>query len=444
MLNMKKIVLTALLAVVSGCLAFSSPAMDSSSSAADSTQGTPAFDWMEKIKFSGDIRTRVEGTNNLDFNSDLDDSDQRLLTRIRLMMEAEFCPEFKAVVRLRDAREFFSEASPNSNEDSVDLSLAYVDVKAPKEIPLSLRLGRQELVYGDKRFVSNSEWSAGGKSFEAAKLTWKKGSSWVDLFWGSVVKTERYSFDDSDKNTHLTGLYGSLAPWKNAVADAYLLYKYTDEENTKGEKGSLGGQDIYTLGSRVKGKQGSWDYNAELAGQFGKYGSDDIRAWALALAGGYTFDSPLKPRIGMELNHGSGDSDSKDGTHESFDILYPANHYKYGYNDLFSLRNLTDLRLVSSCQPAKKWLVTGDCHFYWLDDVHDAWYDCRGKVIRKDSTGTADSFVGEEIGLLVNYNLNPNWKFESGYAHFFAGPYLEDTGSSDDTDFGWLQVVYSF
>lgn len=438
---LKTIIPAALITIAAGSLAFSAPATDTTTS---SSQDSKSPSWKEKIKFSGEIRGRMEGYNNLDYNSDKDDSDQRLLTRIRIMMTADFCPNFKTVVRIQDSREFFSEANPNTNEDALDLNMAYADIKAPNDIPLSLRVGRQELVYGDKRVLSNSDWSNVGRSFDAAKLSWKGEDKWVDLFWGSVVKAERYTFDDSDKNTHLAGLYGSMAPKKDIVTDAYLLYKYTDAEETKGEDGKTGSQDIYTIGSRVKGKINAWDYNGEIAGQLGKYGTDDVRAWALALAGGYTFDYAVKPRVGMELNHGSGDSDPKDGKHESFDILYPANHYKYGYSDFFSLKNMTDLRLTASCQPTKKWQVTGDVHFFWLDTVKDAWYDSKGKAIRKDSTGTADNFVGEEVNLLVNYTLNKNWKFETGYAHFFSGPYVKDTGSSDDSDYGWFQTSYLF
>jgi hypothetical protein len=430
-----------LITLAAGSLAFSAPATDTTAS---SFQNSKSPSWKDKIKISGDIRGRVEGVNNQDYSSDKDDSDQKLLTRIRVMMEADFCPNFKAVARVIDAREFFSEIHPNTNEDALDLSLGYVDIKAPKDIPLSLRIGRQELVYGDKRILANSEWSNYGRSFDAVKLSWKGEDKWIDLFWGNVVKAERYTFDDSDKNTHLAGLYGSITPQKSLTADAYLLYKYTDAEETKGEDGKTGSQDIYTIGSRVKGKLNAWDYNGEIAGQLGKYGTDDVRAWALALAGGYTFDYEVKPRVGMELNHGSGDSDPTDGKHESFDILYPANHYKYGYSDFFSLKNMTDLRLMASCQPTNQWQVTGDVHFFWLDTVKDAWYDCRGKTIRKDSTGTADNFVGEEVNLLVNYTLNKNWKFETGYAHFFAGPYVKDTGASDDSDYGWFQTSYLF
>src|SRR6185369_15533707 len=91
------------------------------------------------------------------------------------------------------------------------------------------------------------------------------------------------------------------------------------------------------------------------------------QAFAGHVAGGYTWaDCSSKPRLGLEYNYASGDHDSRDGRHETFDNLFPTNHKFYGYMDFFSWQNIHDLRLASSIKPAKNLTVTADFHAMWL------------------------------------------------------------------------------
>ena len=89
--------------------------------------------------------------------------------------------------------------------------------------------------------------------------------------------------------------------------------------------------------------------------------------------------------------------------------------------------------------PCKKLKIIPATNFFWLESNKDSWYDSSGKKLRTDTTGNADFYVGQEASLLVKYDLNDNLKLEMGYAHFFSGPYVKDTGSNDDADWVYFQ-----
>src|SRR5215471_4725295 len=61
--------------------------------------------------------------------------------------------------------------NPNTQSNGpFDLHQGYVQLGGTKELPLSLKVGRQELIYGDERLVGPYDWDNTGRSFDAAKL----------------------------------------------------------------------------------------------------------------------------------------------------------------------------------------------------------------------------------------------------------------------------------
>src|SRR5882672_5861779 len=94
---------------------------------------------------------------------------------------------------------------------------------------------------------------------------------------------------------------------------------------------------------------------------------------------GYTFANAwAKPRLGMEYAHGSGDSNPKDGTHETFENLFPTNHKFYGYMDFFSLQNIHDIRAIAQIKPHPRLSLAVEGHAFWLANTHDSLYTVAG------------------------------------------------------------------
>ena len=52
--------------------------------------------------------------------------------------------------------------------------------------------------------------------------------------------------------------------------------------------------------------------------------------------------------------------------------------------------------------------------------------------------------MGSEIDLLLTWQIERHTQAYFGYSHFFAGDFIEDTGPSDDIDFAYAAVQYTF
>jgi hypothetical protein len=84
-------------------------------------------------------------------------------------------------------------------------------------------------------------------------------------------------------------------------------------------------------------------------------------------------------------------------------------------------------------------------HRYYLDDTSDSWYNSSGNKIRTSAVGQhVSDHVGDEVDFYIKYKPVSFLDLEGGYAHFFSGKYVKDTGSSDDANWFYLQSTIRF
>lgn len=400
-------------------------------------------------------RARVEyRANNFTFDSSVAaDEDSFLLNRARLGVGARPCDWFAAYAEAQDAREEFSQLNPpgrSHDEDYLDFHQGWFEVANYKEFPLGLKVGRQELSYGDERLIGISDWSNTGRVFDAVKLRWQAKNCSLDFFAANVVIADDHALDKSDSADDFYGLYGRTAALDKHVWDLYALFRDKDNAVNAGAA-----RQLYTVGTRLAAneKLAPWDYAIELMGQFGhvvtpgkQFGETSV-AWATheAFAGivniGYTFNHEWKPRLGIGYDYASGDSNPTDGKDETFDPLYATGHRPLGYLDVFGLKNIHNPHATFSFLPHKTVKLQVDGHLFWLAESKDGWYRSNNSLIRRDATGSSGSFVGSEIDVTATYTPHKRVKVQAGYSHFFTGDFVKDTGTSDDAEFFYTQLV---
>ena len=373
----------------------------------------------------------------------------------------------------RDSSTQNDDRNPNIESDRFDLNQAYLQLGSARDFPLTLKVGRQELTYGDERLVGAFDWNNLARVFDAAKLRYETKDFWVDLFTSRVVVPDDNNFNVSNEYDTFSGIYAStktLIP--KLETQVYFLARNTERGSPTLQTGALIGlpspRDIYTLGARVKSLPGQfkgWDYEGEGAYQFGRFKATaaskslDQEAFAVHVAGGYTWTkSNLLPRVGLEYNFASGDSSSTDSKHETFENLFPTNHKFYGYMDFLSWQNIHNVRATASLKPYKGLTVTADYHLFWLADTHDSFYTVVGapRVGGGVGTGTGyainpkyGNFVGSEIDLVATYAIKPYAILQGGYGHFFVGQYVKQSLAAPafgakDADWLYSQVTFSF
>ena len=359
--------------------------------------------------------------------------------------------------------------------DTIDLNQAYVTVGNHKEFPVSLKIGRQELSYGEERLVGAFGWNNVGRVFDAAKVRWQNEWFGADFFTSRVVVPEDGQFNVNNNYDWFSGIYATSTKIPKNTLDVYFLARNSTPQAAAAvpspQTPQPGARDIYTLGVRLKslpGQIGNWDYTLDLAGQFGNFrdarlGAKSPRleqqAYMGVAQGGYTFaDTWGTPRIGLEYAHGSGDSNPKDDKHETFENLFPTNHKFYGYMDFVSLQNIHDIRAIFQLKPHPRVSLAVEGHAFWLANTHDNFYNVagapRGGLATTPGTGyginpTYGSFVGTELDVIAGYALTRFAQIEAGYGHFFVGDYIQKSLSapsrgSTGADFVYLQATINF
>src|SRR5580765_2192754 len=227
--------------------------------------------------------------------------------------------------------------------DRVDLHQAYITLGNHKEFPVSLKVGRQELSYGEERLVGAFAWNNIGRVFDAAKLRWQNEWFGADFFASRVVIPEDSEFNVNNDYEYFSGIYATSTKIPKNLLDVYFFARNASQSAISAEPSPQfpqpSARDIYTVGGRLKsklGEFGNWDYLLDGAYQFGNFRDRRLGATSARLdqdafmfvgQAGYTFaDAWATPRLGFEYAYGSGDDNATNTTHNTFDNLFPTNH----------------------------------------------------------------------------------------------------------------------
>src|SRR2546422_1785229 len=199
-------------------LAFPQQTSSSASSTAAQVQPAPAKAPVpnrlndvlpEWLRVRGEFRERFEGFDGLGFAPNRDDT--YWLTRFRFDATVRPHPMFGITVQGQDARVGDKHVGPTGApfRDEFDLRLAHADIGTAKS-PVTLRAGRQELVFGDQRLIGHLGWVNTPRSFDGARVTLRGTKLTVDAFALSVVTVANHAFNKSSfDSSQFYGAYGS-------------------------------------------------------------------------------------------------------------------------------------------------------------------------------------------------------------------------------------------
>ena len=257
------------------------------------------------LRFSGELRERFEGYEGGGFKANsTNDYD---LQRIRLGVHLKPTSWLRFYVELQDARVFGINPSLPPYQNAADLFQAYVELGSPEGNGFSAKVGRQQLSFGNNRFIGDSWWTNVSRAFDGVWAAYQQSRFRVDAFATSVVIVR-----DGVIDHHLEGnnLYGLYATTKDIIPHANLdVYQFWNVRPSFALQGLKAGDlDEWTTGFRLVGALPlNLDYRTEMAYQWGELSVDRIRAWTGHWVAGYSFKSSrFKPRTFFEYDYSSG------------------------------------------------------------------------------------------------------------------------------------------
>ncbi|HNT87149.1 MAG TPA: alginate export family protein, partial [Candidatus Hydrogenedentes bacterium] len=225
--------------------------------------------------------------------------------------------------------------------------------------------------------------------------------------------------------------YGSYLGLEDVVIDAYWLFIRDDESGAYSP--AFPDIDLHTVGLRGSGTIGAFDFEAEVAYQFGEadlpnflwWDNDfDYDAFGVNLELGYTFDASWQPRIylGFAWLEGADDSNSWPlGVHTYDDLSFNRIFSNWEYTEFIENTDLSNVfvyRAGLSAQPTESLSLLLALTYFQVDEPREAgWWFWKW---------TADEDLGLEAGLYADYQYSEDLVFRAGYAHFFADDGIAD------------------
>ncbi len=396
------------------------------------------------ISFGWEERFRYEGYHNSGFK--LNNNDSYSLVRSRLAMTIRPNAWFKVVGQVQDARPFMQKppyGPPNLN--AWDLKLAYAEFGDPEKQWVSVRVGRQLINYNNT-IIADSEWRNQGRSYDAVVTNLHYDRYRLGIFAASAVVPAAEGISHHQEGNNIYGLYGAIDHIiPNSVLEPFVLWRVQPSvaiETTASVK--VGRQDEKAYGLRFKGFAiTSLDYTAEWIGEYGNAGPNHINAWGTTIGAGYRIN-PMwwKPRVFWQYDYASGDKNPTDGTHGTFDTMYPTAHDRFGITDQFGWQNIIAQRVGLTIEPRHRWTVTGQYLDFWLASATDALYNTSGVAIVRDTTGKSGTHIGTEADVYTWYELNRHVNVGVGLGHIFGGEFLEKTTKGPNYNYPYFAINF--
>ncbi|MCX5707521.1 MAG: alginate export family protein [Candidatus Omnitrophica bacterium] len=208
--------------------------------------------------------------------------------------------------------------------DEIIFDNLYLDIKKSSAVPVSFRLGRQDLLglYGENFLICDGTPGDGSRTFyfNALKSSWdiddKNTLDFLyinnprDDIWLPVINEDKTPVALNVTAEEGYVLYLKNRSIKDLAFEPYYMFKREDDDYGSYYQSQTG--KINTLGVFSKYITAPWTFHAQIADQFGKYGSEDRTA-----LGGYLFadydlkDALWKPQLSGGYVYLSGD---KQGT----------------------------------------------------------------------------------------------------------------------------------
>lgn len=216
---------------------------------------------------------------------------------------------------------------------------------------LAVRIGRQELLYGNQRLISPLDWANTRRTFEGVKVMTKAGDWAVDGFYTHLVPVDANNLDEADYNQTFYGCYAAYSGFENFTVEPYYI-GYDNENPGEGDSDFS----LHTCGVRINGGVDQWLWEMEGGPQFGRQsglGLDQEAAFATMGLGRKLSDAlPWSSTLWCYYDYASGNN--MGGDFNRFNDLFPLGHKYFGFVDAVKRQNIESPNVLLTFAPAAK------------------------------------------------------------------------------------------
>jgi len=415
-----------------------------------------ARNWYEKIKYiplgkndkyyaniGGEAKLQYTYTVNDKWGDDSDEGDGYLLSRYLLHADVHL-GIFRTFAELQSSLANSKTDPSPVDENQLDFHQFFLDIDFIKKEnqQLTLRSGRQEMLYGSQRLIAVREGPNSRLALDAVKLFYKNNNWQTDAFYTHPIANKPGTFNDPfNENAEFWGSYTVIhkVPFIQNIDFYYLgLWKsravfddVTGEENRE------------SIGTRIWKNKGNWKYDIEGLYQFGNINEKTISAWTLSSFACYTFETvKFSPEIGLKTEIISGDKNAGDNRLETFNPLYPRGAY-FGLVALIGPSNLIDIHPSVILTLTQKLSLGFDYDIFWRQTLCDGLYAPNMQLLYSGKD-TTERFIGSQLISNLDYTANDFLSFTLETGWFDAGSFLKEVGTGKDYFYAALTAQFKF
>jgi hypothetical protein len=301
---------------------------------------------------------------------------------------------------------------------------------------LSLKIGRQEIIYDDQRFFGNVGWAQQGRSHDAVIVKFEP--NYLKLHFGGAYNQDKESLTG---NILTTNTYKSLQylwvhkDWEKLSASFLFLnngLQYVDEmdENKNETRYSQTG------GVHIKAKVNKFIFSSNLYYQFGKdVSNNDLSAYLLALEVNYPATENLNIGLGGELQSGNDYGIPTNGENKAFNPLYGTNHKFNGVMDYFYVGNHSNNVGLMDLYGNVKYSINKKAN------INLALHQFFAPV--KIDDGVSKN-LGFEMDLVTSQKISEYVSVQAGYSQYFASKgikIVKNSFNGNTNNWAWVMLT---
>jgi hypothetical protein len=398
------------------------------------------------LSFGGETRQHYESIRNENWGATVEDNNGWYLQRYLLHADLHLGDRLRVFSQIQSGIETGRSGGPRGvDEDRLDLHQLFLDFSPlSSDQKFTVRVGRQEIIFGSRRFFNYRERPNLRLSHDAVKLMAKMGPTDFAVFAGRPVQIDRDYFDNNSGNEHsFWGLY-SVADVDWIFPQKVDLYYIGLNREQAGFDQGTANEIRHSAGARLWGEEGSLDYNFEFVVQFGSFGDSTIHAYALTSNTGYTWalGAESKIRFSLRADIYNGDDDPNDGDLNAFNPFFPKGKH-ISQLAATGLINQRDLHPRIDIQFNKQWSLTLSTEFIWRDSLDDGIYSIGNGLLRTGQASRA-RYVGTQPEVELKWQVDRHLDIKGIFIFFDAGPFLRETPPGNDIIYLGTMATYRF
>lgn len=358
---------------------------------------------------------------------------QRSRLAVNYVQENKFTFQFT----LQDLR-VWGQQDPKSTAATMQVFEAWAEPYLTPD--LSVRIGRQRIIFDNSRLFAENDWRIGGAAMDALDLRYNKGKLNSDLVFAFNQLKENYFGTDYSPSTFTNFKSLVVSHIKYGLSDHFTL---TLINSADGYQDIINKEKInqrFTDGGRIEFEQGPFYATVSGYYQSGKNATGNtLSAWYIQPEIRYNVPVNLTVRLGVEVFSGN-DLNSRSSTDHCFVPLYGSSHSFNGSMDLitkfpadYGSSGLINPYLFFSQVMNKKLELKSNFHTFSL--LNDYYH----------SAVNHDKYLGFENDWLLCYKPNSSLKLDLGISYMLpTKTFAEIKGGDSKFTLSWVYLALSF